>query len=489
MINLLLLVFLLIVVLGFSLCENPGIQLKLTENGIKYAVKEGLPYLRDDLLSEMINYNGESGNLEFKLQNLHMSKIDFGEVFLTPISGRGIKCSVNIDIIEAVGIFFYNYKTIFGINIHDTIGFNVNISNVESALSVEIGSNKDGRPSINFFDCSLKINSLTVQMNGKDKWLYDLINPLVESTLEIVFSQLFCNIVKTKVEENIKNKLATFTEIINIDSLAKIDLSLTQPPNFTDNYVQFFFKGKFLLQNDSSLNQFLLPQPTVSDEDTQMLYLWITDYTINTAAEVYHKGGALTQEIYSWDPKTPKDLQKFLQTSTFTLFFPGLLKYGGEKMALFIRSYKPPQVLIEKDDFKINLFTEGMFKVRDNDLTLDAFLIKFDIKAVAEIFVSNNKITAKISAFDYDAVVVRSYVGSALIPLDSFLIKKLVDAAIIKNANSFLDNGFSLPPIRGNEITNLNIKLLKNTVQVGGDVHSSAENMVNSLLRNNMIFK
>ncbi|XP_065677229.1 lipopolysaccharide-binding protein isoform X2 [Hydra vulgaris] len=459
MINLLLLVFLLIVVLGFSLCENPGIQLKLTENGIKYAVKEGLPYLRDDLLSEMINYNGESGNLEFKLQNLHMSKIDFGEVFLTPISGRGIKCSVNIDIIEAVGIFFYNYKTIFGINIHDTIGFNVNISNVESALSVEIGSNKDGRPSINFFDCSLKINSLTVQMNGKDKWLYDLINPLVESTLEIVFSQLFCNIVKTKVEENIKNKLATFTEIINIDSLAKIDLSLTQPPNFTDNYVQFFFKGKFLLQNDSSLNQFLLPQPTVSDEDTQMLYLWITDYTINTAAEVYHKGGALTQEIYSWDPKTPKDLQKFLQTSTFTLFFPGLLKYGGEKMALF------------------------------NDLTLDAFLIKFDIKAVAEIFVSNNKITAKISAFDYDAVVVRSYVGSALIPLDSFLIKKLVDAAIIKNANSFLDNGFSLPPIRGNEITNLNIKLLKNTVQVGGDVHSSAENMVNSLLRNNMIFK
>ena len=62
----------------------------------------------------------------------------------------------------------------------------------------------------------------------------------------------------------------------------------------------------------------------------------------------------------------------------FSFIYVQLLKYPDTQMALSVKSYKPPRVLIEKDDIKINLYAEGLFKVREKNMDLiDAFLVNF----------------------------------------------------------------------------------------------------------------
>ena len=46
-----------------------------------------------------------------------------------------------------------------------------------------------------------------------------------------------------------------------------------------------------------------VPSFTTSGTYSKMVYFWITDYTINTAGEVFHKNELLSEKFSAWDTK------------------------------------------------------------------------------------------------------------------------------------------------------------------------------------------
>ena len=59
---------------------------------------------------------------------------------------------------------------------------------------------------------------------------------------------------------------------------------------------------------------------TTNDLDDNMVYFWVSDYTLNTAGEVYHKANKLQFTVNAWD----KNVREFITDATLReLIFAG----------------------------------------------------------------------------------------------------------------------------------------------------------------------
>ena len=59
-------------------------------------------------------------------------------------------------------------------------------------------------------------------------------------------------------------------------------------------------QGEFLDRNHPTHHSSLpVPSFEAAADNSKMLYFWLTDYTLNTAGEVYHNSGVLSLDITS----------------------------------------------------------------------------------------------------------------------------------------------------------------------------------------------
>ena len=79
---------------------------------------------------------------------------------------------------------------------------------------------------------------------------------------------------------------------INFTDLAYVDYSLAEPV-FTRDFLDFNVRGEFL-NLKHPVHSKLQPSDfhTVSSS-RKMVYIWLTDYSLNTAADVFHTANLL----------------------------------------------------------------------------------------------------------------------------------------------------------------------------------------------------
>lgn len=468
-----LLVFLSLFVI--SRCQQEaarGVQLRLTEKGMFYAVDVGIKIMKEDIKGKAINEKGKSGNFQYDIQNLRITKADFANYELTPVVGTGMRGQISGISINAAGKLWFKYKKSWFPTISKTVGINIKTENIHVDMTIKVGSDLSGHPTIGVESCKAGVSKIDLHFSGGMSWLFNLFSGLIEDKLKDSFGKLLCNMAIQEINTKAKSELATFPVVKKIDHYAEIDYRLTHAPKFTTDYMDAYLKGEFKSSKNPVESELKMPAFTSSSDHSKMLYFWVTDYTLNTAGNVYHKSGMLSYTVKAWDTKVPSTLKDMLNSGKFGLLFPKLESmYPNRPMSVEIDSYKAPKVMMAPNKLTLNLYANTVFRVQDKDNKIqEAFTINFDIKAEASIQVLNDNITGHISDFEYDATVVKSEVGKNIISLDSTFVKLILERTVISKANPFLKKGFPLPKVDEVTLENFDIKIEQSVICIGSDI-------------------
>ncbi|XP_057307472.1 lipopolysaccharide-binding protein-like [Hydractinia symbiolongicarpus] len=464
-------VFALLALVAWASSQKRGVQLRLTKKGMFYAVDVGIKIMQEDLKKDVINTRGKSGNLEYNVQNMRITTAVFQKYELIPVSGTGMRGQVSGITLEANGRLWYKYKKGW-FKFSDTIGIDLKAENIRFDMTLNIGSDSNGRPTISIEKCSAGVSDIDIHFRGGKSWLYNLFRKIVGRKLKKSFGDLLCKMATKEINTKAKSELATFPVVKKIDKWAEIDYRLTKAPAFTSEYMDAYLKGEFKSVKDPTETQSVIPTFSTSSDHNRMIYFWITDYTLNSAGEVYNKTGRLDESFAAWDEKVPQALKSMLNTGKFALLFPKLQSlYPNAPMSLELKSYKPPTFEIAKDQLKLRIHAYAQFNVKDkSNKIIQVFTARFDITGTGSIGIQGDNISGKISSFDYAAKVLSSNVGKITIPLDSPLVKIILDSTVIGKANPILKKGFPLPKVNEIAFTNFDVKLEKNVIRIGTDI-------------------
>eukprot|EP00112_Aurelia_sp_Birch-Aquarium-sp1_P008278 Seg1908.2 transcript_id=Seg1908.2/GoldUCD/mRNA.D3Y31 product="Lipopolysaccharide-binding protein" protein_id=Seg1908.2/GoldUCD/D3Y31 len=449
-----------------------GIQLRLTQKGLGYTIKEAVKILQEDLQGKHFNdFSGDSGGFKIRTENLIMKSITIGSSSLTPDYSRGLRAAVSSISTSISGKLKYE-KRVWGIKIRDTVNIDVKASGVSFSLSLYIGRQSNGHPSIGVNSCNAHVGGLNIHFSGsRVSWLYNLFSSFIERKLRGQLADIMCKTARESISKRATEEMNEFKVKKAIDEWAILDYSLTAAPKFDYSFMDVYIKGEFIPRKSPSHHS-SLPIPSFSgvSDNSKMLYIWVTDFTLNTAGEVYHNAGFLHLEITD-KSKMPPIIKSFLNTRKFRALIPELARrFPNRPIQLALKSYKAPKFVISKGEAHILIYAAVTFQVvLKNGKLYDAFVLNLDIKAGVAASVTEKSIKGDLKDFSLTMKVAGTKIGPISLPVRLPLIQNLVKTAIMHNAKKFLNTGFPLPNLDEVHIKNPEIVMLPNVIRIAAD--------------------
>lgn len=452
--------------------QQRGIELRLTQKGLDYTIQEAIKVLRKDLNGKKFkNFNGRSSGVSFDVSNLLLRSGSIGSGSLKTSHRNGLTASVSGISANIYGRLHYE-KRVWGFKISDTVNINARASSVSFTMSLTIGRRSDGRPSISVNSCRSNVGGLRVRFSGsKVSWVYNLFSSIVERKLKGMLSDLMCKTARASINSRGSAELAQFKVKKAIDKWAILDYSITAAPKFTDRYMDIFIKGEFIPRNNPTSHSSLsVPSFPTTSENNKMLYFWITDYTLNTAGEVYHKSGALKADVGQSSRVSPL-VKHLLNTNKFKFLVPELARrFPNRPIQVQFESYKAPKISVEEGKIYMTIYAAAVFQIRQiNGQLFNAFTVNIDIKADGTVSLSDKNIKGDLLDFSISLKTAKSNVGPVNIPFNQPFIRNLIKGAVMHKAKSALQKGFPLPNLKEVLLRNPEIKFIKGAIRVAAD--------------------
>ncbi|NWS89531.1 BPI protein, partial [Toxostoma redivivum] len=302
---------------------NPGFVVRITQAGLDYAHQQGMAILEKELAQlKLPDISGDSrvlrvGKVHYELSRLRLRDFHLPYSRITPVSNVGLQVSISNAFAELDGD--WRVKFLF---VRDHGSFNLKVENVYIKITLRLGSDTTGKPTISTSACSASISKVRVLFSGKLGWLYNLFHSVIESRLRKILEDKVCDNVAKSVHNDLQTYLQTLPVTARIDGKTGIDYSLVAPPRATAQSLDADLKGEFYsLAHRSTVPFSPLPLAFLSDHD-RMVYFGASSYFFNTAGIAYHEAGALVFEIT--EAMIPKDVGFRLDTSVFSAFIPQL---------------------------------------------------------------------------------------------------------------------------------------------------------------------
>ncbi|XP_065063230.1 lipopolysaccharide-binding protein-like [Rhopilema esculentum] len=448
--------------------QQRGLQLRLTAKGLEYGMRQAMQTLETDLSGKRLgDFQGNGGGFQISVTNLVMNNLVIGNERLVP-GNAALTAAVSSVTAVVSGRFSYR-KKIGWVTIRDSMNIRVRASGVSFSLSARFGSQSGGRPTIGVNSCSAHIGSFKADVSGsRASWLYKIIASLFESKLRSEIAKAICKGATDVINTKGSRALSQFPVQVPISDFGKLDYRLTAAPVLNNQYMDVFVKGEFLpLSGGVSA-----PAPVfqASSDNSKMLYFWVSDYTLNSAADVVQKTGKLSKKLDAQEdlPKVVKDL---LNTNTLAAVVPQLAaQFPNRPLIVALHSYKAPKFVIEDGAIRVLLYASAGLMVLKNDSTLfDAFTIQLDINAAGSVGLSGTTIHGSLNSFSFGLKIIASHIGTVNIPTDDKFVNTIVKEVLIPAANVFLVTGFRLPTIPYVALQRPAITFHKGVIRVGVD--------------------
>ncbi|XP_020623249.1 bactericidal permeability-increasing protein-like [Orbicella faveolata] len=193
-------------------------------------------------------------------------------------------------------------------------------------------------------------------------WLYNLFDSYIDKKIKETLQDKLCQETSDLINNNAEKALSTFPVKKEIDKYALINYSLVSNPNFTESYTDIFIKGEFQSATAPKEAPFS-PAPLPPDsESAKMVYVWVTDYLLNTAGLVYQDAGILNETVTP--SMLPPNFSYPLNTNTFKLIIPKVSKHVSQLKIQNCYSLVTTNVCrkYQKDPFIIFTRENGHFK-------------------------------------------------------------------------------------------------------------------------------
>ena len=454
---------------------------------MKYAADVGVALLERELKALVIpDMGGEQdikvGTAHWNVSRLDITTVKVSDYFLEPDNGGRLNLLVSGIDVDASGRVSGGVTTCFpypcGLKIcrkckqtfdMGVLGIKVSLRDVMVYLDLDINV-KDRKPHLVNKACSVRIPTLNVKLS------HSILNALLNTIAPILKKALLPSVQKNVCGEAAliraaNNFLMKFPDSQVIDNFARINYEFLEVSG-NEKYLDLVLRGEFQKIHNPQLSQLPLIDFPTNSNSNKMLYVWVSDRTLNTFGEIFHQEGLLQVVVNGNTPQLPSVVKVFLNTNLLWFGFPQLAwKYPNRPMQFRVSTYKQPTFHFSPDGAAARIYVALDFEVILKDGSLfRAFFIKLDIDAKGEVALSQGatKVSAKINSFRFGGQIGGYTLGKFSLGMDSLAVKGLAKL-IVWLANPTLEKGFPLPSMPQLKVRNEKLEFVQNAVRVEAD--------------------
>uniref|UniRef100_A0A8U7NEK2 Bactericidal permeability-increasing protein n=1 Tax=Corvus moneduloides TaxID=1196302 RepID=A0A8U7NEK2_CORMO len=458
--------------LALTTATNPGFVVRITQAGLDYAHQHGITILEKELAQlKLPDMSGDSrvgrvGKVRYELSRLRLRDFHLPYSRITPISNVGLQVSISNAFAELDGD--WRVKFLF---VRDHGSFDLKAENVYIKISLRLGSNAAGKPTVSTSECSARISKVRVLFSGRLGWLYNLFHRAIESRFRKILEDKICDIVDKSVQNELQTYVQTLPVTARIDAKTGIDYSLVAAPRATAQFLDAGLKGEFYsLAHRSTVPFSPLPLALPSDHD-RMVYFGASSYFFNTAGIAYHEAGALVFEIT--EDMIPKDSRFSLDTSLFSAFIPQLEEmYPNMPVKFRLSTPTAPFLTIGPGGISLNPIVEAQaYAILPNSSLAPLFLLSLTGNVSAVINVRSGRIVGSLDVGRIRLSLKDSAVGTFEVRTIQSLMNILTSSSLLPRLNARLDEGFPLPLLDRIQLSNILVRFYQNFLLLGADVH------------------
>ncbi|XP_031982842.1 bactericidal permeability-increasing protein-like [Corvus moneduloides] len=458
--------------LALTTATNPGFVVRITQAGLDYAHQHGITILEKELAQlKLPDMSGDSrvgrvGKVRYELSRLRLRDFHLPYSRITPISNVGLQVSISNAFAELDGD--WRVKFLF---VRDHGSFDLKAENVYIKISLRLGSNAAGKPTVSTSECSARISKVRVLFSGRLGWLYNLFHRAIESRFRKILEDKICDIVDKSVQNELQTYVQTLPVTARIDAKTGIDYSLVAAPRATAQSLDADLKGEFYsLAHRSTVPFSPLPLALPSDHD-RMVYFGASSYFFNTAGIAYHEAGALVFEIT--EDMIPKDVGFSLDTSTFSAFIPQLEEmYPNMPVKFRLSTPTAPFLTIGPGGISLNPIVDAQaYAILPNSSLAPLFLLSLTGNVSAVINVRSDHIVGSLDVGRIRLSLKDSAVGTFKVRTIQSLMNILTSSSLLPRLNARLDEGFPLPLLDRIQLSNILVRFYQNFLLLGADVH------------------
>ncbi|XP_033626125.1 bactericidal permeability-increasing protein-like [Asterias rubens] len=356
---------------------NPGFKGRITQSGLDYMRDVGLQVLKEEVQQLKIpDITGDAhvpvvGHITYTVSNIRITSFSIPPTLtsLTTKTGVGLTLAATGISLSAWGNWHYSNHGF--IHISDSGSFDASVSSTSLMLTLRIGVDNSGRPTISMTtqDCSFNAGNVRIKLHGGASWLYNLFSKDIAGVLKSSINQQTCSMVMKEVNDDLEMQLAKIKVEAHFDKNAWVNYSLVAPPTFT-GHIDTAHKGEVFPAGPGPHTEapFTVPVIPSDPDESRHMFLWITDYMLETAGYVYYKAGVLAYN--ATQDKLPPGFKYKLNTDALAveLLLPQLNeKFPNMPMQVNVKAIAPPMVR----------FTQPQINASVN-LQIDVFVINKD---------------------------------------------------------------------------------------------------------------
>nr|TKW33755.1 hypothetical protein SEVIR_2G260700v2 [Setaria viridis] len=273
------------------------------------------------------------------------------------------------------------------------------------------------------------------------------------------FIDAFSNHIRTSVENAIMKKimegalkldsfLGNLPKKIDLDSVAAMNVTFVNDPIFKRSSVEFDIDGLFIPSDETAVPRgmllgdikFALPLGSSS----KMLWISLDEDVFNSVSALYFKGGLLQRMV----DKIPD--QFLLNTASWRFLVPQLYrKYPDDSMLLNISATSPPSVRISVGRIDATVDLDVTVNVLDFGKIVPVACMSVSVAVSGAAAVSGNNLGGRVDLDYFSFTLKWSKVGKLHTVLVQTVLRILLKNLFVPYVNSYLEQGFQLPIIKG----------------------------------------
>uniref|UniRef100_A0A0B7BC01 Lipid-binding serum glycoprotein N-terminal domain-containing protein n=1 Tax=Arion vulgaris TaxID=1028688 RepID=A0A0B7BC01_9EUPU len=448
----------LFVIITVTIADNPGVKMRVTQNGIAYASTVAETFIRQALGEQKINdLSGKEGSFEWSVTSIQVQSITGPnvQISLNPANG-GLTLSFTNFGVRLHGDWRAKKRVVFMIRGSGSV--DLDVSGVSLTVTVGLGSS-NGRPSFSSRNCVSSIGNLGIDIHGGlVAAVLRLFRGRLENKLKDSLQELICKTVNKQIDSNANNELAKLKVLLDIDRFG-LDYSLVAAPVITSTYLEVQSKGEFYLRNGRTVSSLTSAEIVTGNDVNSMLYVWLNEYVTNTLAQVAHNAG-----LFRYNLKLNNLLGGLTDTLRITSQVGAL--YPNSDVELRISTTAAPTVKIDNNTITVSAL--GDLNVVANAQNVITANIRLSV--TVQPFIRNEKLIATIVEHSFEF----SISSTAIPDIDrnelNVLLNEALDDFVIPGLNIYGDAGIELPVTGIVKFYNTNLRLQRGVMLVSSDV-------------------
>ncbi|CAC5392013.1 LBP [Mytilus coruscus] len=462
--------FINLVILASTKAVNPGLRLRITQDGLHYANKVAVDtFAKDIKRTRLEDITGNVKGVKYSLTNLIVNDFKAPKSAITLASGSDVEWRATKIGLEIDGTFEYIFLFIKGGG-----DFTVKASDLSFAVGIQIGVDTNGKPTIKTTSCDCKIGPLKIKFRGKRAWIYNILTTLASNAIATMLQKKVCEKVKDVLDKKAEEELCSFQAEIQLGEHLTLDYRLLSAPHITSEYIEGDFKGEvFWTMNRTEAPFTPAPMASITD-NKKMAYLTVSNYIFNSMGYQAYAHGLL---IYNLTSQKMRDKNDLLNTTCDDACIGKLIPQIGQlypncHVEIHLQSTDWPRVFITEKAVQILSKNNVTFSARKPDNTLHfMFRIHAVTMASVKINLNGDALSGTIDYMKVETNVTNSLIGD----IDETTFQLLVDDAVKKvikpMINDYLkDVGIQLPSTDNLQFKDAKIEFLRNTILVETNV-------------------